>query len=145
MKSSHLTLRFNNYTFLKQLLAALMCSIVVIVLCASCVNNGKTPSGSSVEGSLYGGEVILGITQEPAIFDPHTVEAAGDEEILFNIFEGLMKCTSTGEFVPALATSYTISDDATMYVFTIRQGVTFHNGEVMTPEDVVYSLSRSRS
>ena len=53
----------------------------------------------SGEGSMYGGEVILGITQEPAIFDPHTVEAAGDEEILFNIFEGLVKCTSTGEFV----------------------------------------------
>jgi peptide/nickel transport system substrate-binding protein len=92
---------------------------------------------------MYGGEVILGITQEPAIFDPHMVEAAGDEEILFNIFEGLVKCTSTGEFVPALSTSYTISEDAKMYVFTIRQGVTFHNGEAMTTEDVVYSLSRA--
>lgn len=143
MGSFHSAEGISRHSFVVKLLAAVMCGLMLIIFCSSCKNNGKNPSGLSGEGSLYGGEVILGITQEPAIFDPHTVEAAGDEEILFNIFEGLVKCTATGEFVPALATSYTISDDATMYVFKIRQGVTFHNGEAMTAEDVVFSLSRA--
>lgn len=143
MKSPHLAPGINRFPHYLRVLSAVMCGLIGIMLCASCVKNGKPTASSSVEGSVYGGEVVLGITQEPAIFDPHTVEAAGDEEILFNIFEGLVKCTATGEFVPALATSYTISDDALSYVFTIRQGVTFHNGEEMTPEDVIYSLSRA--
>lgn len=142
MKSSFWGSGIHRYPFYVKLMSAVMCGVMGIIFCASCVNNGASKNSSS-SGSMYGGEVILGITQEPAIFDPHTVEAAGDEEILFNIFEGLVKCTSTGEFIPALSTSYTISEDATMYVFTIRQGVTFHNGEVMTPEDVVYSISRA--
>ncbi|NLT12227.1 MAG: ABC transporter substrate-binding protein [Clostridiaceae bacterium] len=98
---------------------------------------------SSKDGIRSGGEVIVGITQEPSLFDPHTVVAAGDEEILFNIFEGLVKCTSDGQFVPALATDYTISEDATTYIFNIRTGVKFHNGDTLTPEDVVFSLKRA--
>ena len=52
------------------------------------------------------------------------------------------------EYVPSLATSWTISDDGMTYVFQIRQGVHFQNteyaqGREMTAEDVAYSLNRS--
>ena len=120
---------------------------MTLILCAgimcSCTQNTKSPDTTTAAKSLYGGDVVVGITQEPNLFDPHTAVAAGDKEILFNVFEGLVKCTSTGAFVPALATDYTISEDAMTYTFTIRQGVFFHNGEAMTPDDVVYSLKRA--
>jgi peptide/nickel transport system substrate-binding protein len=122
---------------------------ILFVLCfvahtlSACTAPFRAKSRAPEGGCIYGGEVVIGITQEPGIFDPHTSVAAGDEEILFNIFEGLVKCTPSGEFVPALATDFTISDDAMTYTFTIRTGVIFHNGETMTPEDVVFSLSRA--
>ncbi|MDD3958858.1 MAG: ABC transporter substrate-binding protein [Oscillospiraceae bacterium] len=116
--------------------------IIALSLC-SCANPFRAKSRAPEGGGTYGGEVVVGITQEPGIFDPHTSVAAGDEEILFNIFEGLVKCLPSGEFAPALATDYVISDDATIYTFTLRTGVVFHNGEPMTAEDVVYSISRA--
>ena len=90
-----------------------------------------------------GGTVTVGITQEPSVFDPHTVVAAGDKEILFNVFEGLYKFGPDGSLNPCLATGVEISDDSTVYSFTIRDGVKFHNGNDMTTADVVYSLKRA--
>ena len=102
--------------------------------------------GNDTEGNdgIYGGEAVVGITQEPMIFDPHTVEAAGDKEILFNVYEGLYKYDSTGTLQPCLATDVVISDDSTEYTFTIREGVTFHDGSELDTGDVVYSLNRAR-
>ena len=61
---------------------------------------------------------------------------------MFNVFEGLMKPTSDGDLTPAIAESYTLSDDQKTYTFTLRQGVKFHNGETVTADDVVYSIQR---
>ena len=105
---------------------------------AACSKNNNTDSDS-----VYGGEAVVGITQEPMIFDPHTVEAAGDKEILFNVYEGLYKYDATGTLNPCLATDVVISDDATEYTFTIREGVTFHDGSELDAGDVVYSLERA--
>ena len=86
---------------------------------------------------------VVGITQEPGIFDPHTVVAAGDEEIIFNIYEGLYKYDSQGNLNPCLATDVEISDDSSVYTFTIRKGVKFHDGSDLDANDVVYSLKRA--
>ena len=86
---------------------------------------------------------VVGITQEPGIFDPHTVVAAGDEEIIFNVYEGLYKYDSKGDLNPCLATDVAISADASVYTFTIREGVKFHDGSDLDAADVVYSLKRA--
>ena len=54
------------------------------------------------------------------------IEAAGTSEVLFNIFEGLVKPDENGELVPAVASGYKISEDGTTYTFTLREGVKFH-------------------
>ena len=80
---------------------------------------------------------VVGITQEPGIFDPHTVVAAGDEEIIFNVYEGLYKYDYEGNLNPCLATDVEISADASVYTFTIRDGVKFHDGSDLDAADVV--------
>lgn len=124
--------------------AVLLSMLVGIAACntnkdTATANNGRAPA----EGSEHGGSVVIGITQEPGTFDPHTVVAAGDEEILFNIYEGLYKFNSEGNLEECLATSCVPSEDACEFVFTIREGVMFHNGEEMTVDDVVYSIERA--
>ena len=74
--------------------------------------------------------------------DPQLAKTAGIREVLFNIFEGLVKASPDGSVRPAVASDYEISEDATTYTFTLREGVTFHNGEPVTIEDVIYSLER---
>ena len=86
---------------------------------------------------------VVGITQEPGIFDPHTVVAAGDEEIIFNVYEGLYKYDHEGNLNPCLATDVEISADSSVYTFTIRDGVKFHDGSDLDANDVVYSLKRA--
>ncbi|MBQ4381953.1 MAG: ABC transporter substrate-binding protein [Oscillospiraceae bacterium] len=74
--------------------------------------------------------------------DPHLVVAAGTKEVMFNVFEGLLKPTPEGNLVPAVCSSYTV--DGTKYTFTLRDGIKFHNGRPVTAEDVVYSITRCR-
>ena len=68
--------------------------------------------------------------------------AAGTKEVLFNVFEGLVKPTSDGEIVPAVASDVEKSDDGLTYTFTLRDGVKFHNGDPVEMDDVVYSIER---
>jgi len=61
------------------------------VLCA-CSN----ATGEEGDAESYGGSVIVGITQDLDSLDPHVAVAAGTDEVLFNIFEGLVKADEYG-------------------------------------------------
>ncbi|MDE7300110.1 MAG: ABC transporter substrate-binding protein, partial [Lachnospiraceae bacterium] len=90
----------------------------------------------------FGGSIVVGITQDLDSLDPHKARSAGTEEVLFNIFEGIVKPDKDGNLVPAVASDVVIAEDGMSYTFTLREGVKFHNGELVTAEDVVYSLKR---
>lgn len=107
------------------------------------VTTGTTGEAETTDvGTIEGGSVIVGITQEPDFLDPYLAEAAGTKEVFYNVFEGLLKLETDGRFKPLLSTDYNVGEDGLSYVFDIREGVLFHNGEEMTVEDVVYSISR---
>ncbi|MBQ4511579.1 MAG: hypothetical protein II969_01200 [Anaerolineaceae bacterium] len=105
-------------------------------------------SGTTAEAAAApkaGGSITIAISQDlDQSLDPHTSTSAGKREIFFNIFEGLVKADPDGNFVPALAESFEISDDATTFTFHIRKGVKFHNGADLTAEDVIYTLDKCR-
>ncbi|MEG1848134.1 MAG: ABC transporter substrate-binding protein [Lachnospiraceae bacterium] len=74
--------------------------------------------------------------------DPHKAVAAGTKEVLFNLFEGLVKPDSQGNLNPAVASKYHISTDGLVYTFTLREGIKFHDGSEVTVEDVKYSIDK---
>jgi peptide/nickel transport system substrate-binding protein len=82
---------------------------------------------------------------EPDTLDPAIDYETAGSEILQNVYETLVfyKRDSATDFVPMLATDWKISDDGLTYTFTIRQGVTFQNGDPLTPTDVAYSIQRA--
>lgn len=101
------------------------------------------PQSGSTDAQPQANEITVGIAQDlDDSLDPHLAVAAGTKEVMFNVFEGLMKPTSTGDLTPAIAEDYTVSEDHMTYTFTLRDGVKFHNGDAVTAEDVVYSISR---
>jgi ABC-type transport system substrate-binding protein len=82
--------------------------------------------------------LVVGQIAEPQALDPHAVTAVNDFRILMNVYDGLVRYASgTLEVEPALATDWTISDDGTVYTFTLREGVTFHDGSPFDAEAVV--------
>lgn len=110
---------------------------------ASLTVESNTTEGTVEEAEAsYGGSIVVGIQNDLDSLDPHLAGSAGTSEVLFNIFEGLVKPDSNGELIPAVASDYTISEDGTCYTFTLRENVTFHNGEPVTIEDVIYSVKR---
>lgn len=62
---------------------------------------------------------------------------------LTNLYDTLVNLNAKGEIEPALATSYSVSDDGMCYTFVLREGVKFHDGSTMTAEDVAFSLNKS--
>ncbi|MEM6324744.1 MAG: ABC transporter substrate-binding protein, partial [Pseudomonadota bacterium] len=89
------------------------------------------------------GVLVVGQIAEPQALDPHAVTAVNDFRILMNVYDGLVRYSSgTLEVEPALATDWTISDDGTVYTFTLRDGVTFHDGSAFDAEAVVFNFER---
>ena len=110
-------------------------------------SGGKESAKSTTENSTSakptnGGSITVGISQDLDSLDPHLSVSAGTKEVLFNIFEGLVKPDSNGNFVEAVSSHYEMSQDAMVYTFTLREGVKFHNGQEVTAEDVKYSIDR---
>jgi peptide/nickel transport system substrate-binding protein len=81
----------------------------------------------------------------PDSLDPAYQYDTASYEIIFNVNEGLLfyNRDSYTEFVPLLATDLpVVSDDLLTYTFTLRQGIKFHEGGDLTPEDVAYTFWR---
>lgn len=129
-------------------IVSILIALVTVCVLAACGNTTPEPgSGSQSGGGASTGReasnsVIVGISQELDSLDPHNADYAGTREVLFNIFEGLVKATPEGEIEPAVAESYEISEDAKKITFTLRDGITFHDGNAVTAEDVKYSIDR---
>ncbi len=91
-------------------------------------------------------DISIGMVLEPPNLDPTAGAAAAIDEVVYaNVFEGLTRFGPDGSVNPGLAESWQISADGTTYTFTLRGGVTFHDGTTLTAEDVVFTLDRARA
>ena len=118
-------------------LASLLCA------CGGATNQAATASDGTTDssGANHGNEITVGIAQDlDNSLDPYVSTAAGTREVMFNVFEGLVKPDSDGNFVPAVASAVQVSEDGLTYSFTLRDGVVFHNGATCTTDDVLYSF-----
>jgi len=88
--------------------------------------------------------LTLGIGLEPPHLDPTAGAAAAIDEVVYaNVFEGLTRIGPDGAVLPALASSWTVSEDGLTYRFTLRDGVTFHDGTDFDSADVLFTLNRA--
>jgi peptide/nickel transport system substrate-binding protein len=91
-------------------------------------------------------DLVVGVVLEPPHLDPTAGAAAAIDEVVYaNVFEGLTRIDAKGEIAPALAESWTVSDDGKTYTFKLHSGVKFHDGTDFTAEDVKFSLDRARA
>jgi peptide/nickel transport system substrate-binding protein len=104
--------------------------------------DGSSPSPAPAPGATDR-PLVVGQVAEPASLDPHAVTAVNDFRINVNLYDGLVRYDEESLNVePALATAWTVSDDGLVYTFTLREGVTFHDGSTFDAEAVVFNFER---
>ncbi len=115
-------------------LAVAMVAMTAVTAPAA-VASASTPSG---------GTLVVASSVFPPTLDPTANAAAAIDEVFeYNVYQNLVELSPKGQIVPVLATSYKVSPSGLQYTFSIRSGVHFSNGDLLTSADVVYSLKRA--
>lgn len=83
------------------------------------------------------------IVTNPTTLDPGKVEDGDTIDLLQQVYEGLVGWSPDNKVEPRLAEKWEIKDGGTTYVFTLKQGVKFHNGKVLDSADVKWSIERA--
>ena len=86
--------------------------------------------------------LVVGRTGDVDNLDPHLATAFQTIDALELIFDSLTELAPDLTVQPGLATEWSYNEDGTELTFTLREGVTFHDGTELTSEDVVASLER---
>ena len=118
---------------MKGLVCVLACLVVAAGVSAAALGAGEQPK--------RGGTLIYGLSTEPPDLDPHVNSGASAGTVKMAVYEGLVKYGHGGAIVPALAERWGLVGQ-NQYVFHLRKGVRFHNGDPLTAEDVKFSLER---
>ena len=112
--------------------------LVAVLLVASC---------AAVAAPVESAKDLLmwGVNAEASSLDPATSKDTVTHMMMFQIYDTLVKEAPDdfNRLVPGLAEKWEFNADNTEVVFTLREGVKFHNGDTMTADDVYFSLQRS--
>ena len=87
-----------------------------------------------------GGKLVYVVGNDPYSPAPYVVGGIAGTAINGAQYNSLLRINTAGQVIPELAERYEMVDDTT-YVFTLHQGVTFHNGDTLNADDVVFSLN----
>lgn len=93
--------------------------------------------------SAFAQRLVVGQGSDAISLSPHNTNDQPSARVMRQIYDTLIVQTEDLELVPGLAESWE-QIDATTWQFNIRQGVTFHNGSLLTASDVAWTLNRLR-
>ena len=96
------------------------------------------------EPAAAGGELIVALTTQPNALDGVNSAERNASNVAQQIFDPLVWINDDGVFEPALAESWTVSDDGLTYTFKLREDVVFHNGEPFNADAVVFSWGAAK-
>ncbi|MCU1691781.1 MAG: transporter substrate-binding protein [Frankiales bacterium] len=113
--------------------------LAVLALAAACTSSpAATTAASSTDGTLH-----LAYLADMSVPDPDVFYDIEGNAVILSAYEGLVKyAPDSTTIVPSLATKYVVSPDGLTYTFTLRDGVTFHDGTPFDSAAVKASLER---
>ena len=96
--------------------------------------------GTPATGATCSGSITWALESDPANLIPYGGVSTSNMWGKEFMYDSLLEWDRDLVIQPALAESYEVNEDATSYIFKLRQGVLFHNGQGMTAKDVKYSF-----
>lgn len=133
-------------------LARLACALAAAALLLTSCGGGNSstpagsgsPSGSSTAAPAAKDTVVVRALSDQATFDPYKTSDQNAWEALYGLYDTLFREEPDGSYVPnIIEDDYHFSEDGTELYMTLKDGIKFHNGDVMTVDDVVFSLNTS--
>jgi peptide/nickel transport system substrate-binding protein len=109
---------------------------------AEVIDAAFSPAGAEPK---RGGVLKAAFSADPAGFDPVRGPSGMSHVVIEQVYSTLMALEPDAKPYPELAESYEVSDDGLQYTFKLRPGVTFHNGDELTADDVKFSFDRLRA
>lgn len=88
--------------------------------------------------------LVFGLSGSPDTLDPHATTGTLTFQTMRSVYDTLLEPDTEGELVPALATSWEVSEDGLVWEFVLRENVRFHDGSSFGADDVVATLQRLR-
>ena len=115
---------------------------------AACTTPQASPSAggeasaapSQGGGTATGGTVRIGVGGYPDSLNPGNGVLSEAYTMYELVYDTPISITAEGEYVPELATEWSVSDDGLTWTLTIREDATFHDGEPLTAEDIAFSM-----
>jgi peptide/nickel transport system substrate-binding protein len=119
----------------KFIVVALIGLMVVASLAAIAAD--QNPAGGD---PAYGGTYVEGVAGVPQFLNPAIAATDVDEDVTRLVFSGLTRYDQTGAIVPDLASTFRTESDGRIWTFDIRDDATWHDGEPVTADDVVFTV-----
>lgn len=134
MKSTSLTAQFETDAYSLSRRSLLRLGLAAGALAASAPFMGAVLAAE-------GGTLTIGADADPIGLDPVTVSAFSSFDFTSLLYTGLLRWNAQMQIEPDLAVSYEQPDELT-YIFKLRDGVKFHNGQAFSAEDVKHTFDR---
>lgn len=118
---------------------------VIIALFSASFLVGSLYRAKTIIAPVFGGTYVEALPESPHNLNPILSTNDADRDLSRLIFSSLLKYNESGELVPDLASSYIVSKDEKNYTFKLKTGVTWHDGEPFSGEDVVFTINAVQS
>jgi ABC-type transport system substrate-binding protein/serine/threonine protein kinase len=108
------------------------------------VSLAPAPKEAELQEELpKGGRLVVALATVVGDVDPVNMELVEEQEVLANVVETLLATDLEGNLIPALCEKWEVSGDGTSVFFTLRENVSFQNGEALTAQAIKHSFERS--
>src|SRR5690625_5279845 len=119
--------------------------LAMLFVLAACTSDAEVDEAASGEGDTSNGSgdntINIGMSEDIVSLDPHGSNDSASAQIRRNIYETLVFQDEDLKLISGLATDWEATGDST-WNFKLREGATFHSGQVFTAEDVKATIER---
>ncbi|MBW3557029.1 MAG: ABC transporter substrate-binding protein [Actinobacteria bacterium] len=125
---------------------ALIAALFFVIVAGACSGDGATGGREEAtettvaEEPVRGGTLVVAISSDPGALNPAITTSGATHTAAEPMFNGLLDRDKAGEPLPDLATKWNIEENGAVYRFTLRDGVTWHDGKPFTSADVKFTF-----
>jgi len=141
---SFLKIRYvlRNFPFRKKiyfLLASMLFIVAVLGLL------WKIDKSFAVEIPKDGGKLEEGIIGTPRFINPLLAISDADRDLVSLIYSGLLRADDKGSLMNDLAEKYEISEDGTLYTFTLKENLVWSDKKPLTSDDIIFTIQMAKN
>ena len=109
------------------------------VLLATALSLGAARLAAAADTPVHGGTAVIAVVADPGQFNPGITTSSNVHAVADSLFNGLVALDRGLRPIPDLATAWTISDDSTVFTFTLARAQ-WHDGAPLTSADVKFTF-----